>query len=494
MNLLDNINSEIKYSDYKIIVADTNLYTFNELAKIKQDFCFINLSSDFAVSFVLEYEKIDYLLVSNRINNLNNLIAKAQKKKIKIFILGKEIEYPLNSGKISEMLIKEINNNLHSVKKNYNVKEFFRDLLTFKLNNNGRHIDNTLNKKVRKNTAGKGAGKLFYKSVGNSVLNEVSKKIDENEAFKESNQTVKVLKNAPENKLLKQENHKENLNTEKITQNVYKDTSSFDSVNIKSAEHVFGSNSRFITNRKLKKIEYQIKTVKQKIIAVTKAKGGVGGTIISIFLGLLFKELKTLLIDLNFNEGGSDIGYYLDIPKTPNITVFTEGYDKDAFYSSILNIIDNLDVIQSPSTYIQSKEIDLKDIYSLTDIARKKYDLIIFDLPNYIDEFYLGIIDLADLLVMVSDCTTGSIGRLLNLNSKYVFDELEKILIINKYNKFNSLKISIESLKDYFNINKIATLKELDVLNSKSDFKSFNFNNFDDFKNLSSIATEILTK
>jgi len=245
---------------------------------------------------------------------------------------------------------------------------------------------------------------------------------------------------------------------------------------------------------KVIKTEYQIKTIKQKVIAVIKAKGGVGSTTISIFLSTLFKDLKTLIVDLNFNEGGSDMGYYLDIPKTPNLMVFAEGFDRKAFSASIFNILGNLDIIQSPPTFLQSKIIDLKDIYNLTDIARKKYDLIIFDLPNNINEFYLGVVDLADLLVMVSDCTNGSIGRLLNINNKYLCSELEKILIINKFNDSNPLKISVESLKDYFNIENIATIKDIDILISKSDFKSFDFNDYESFKELTYIAKEVLTK
>ena len=201
-----------------------------------------------------------------------------------------------------------------------------------------------------------------------------------------------------------------------------------------------------------------------------------------------------MIIDLNFNEGGSDIGYYFDIPKTPNLMVFTEGFDRKSFSGSIINIFGNLDVIQSPPTFMQSKTIDLKDIYNLADIARKKYDLIIFDLPNNINEFYLGVVDLADLLVMVSDCSSGSIGRLLNINSKYICNELGKILIINKYDNSHRLKISVESLKDYFNIENIATIRDMDILISKSDFKYFEFNNYENFQELKYIATEILTK
>ncbi|MCE5329304.1 hypothetical protein LLG07_03095, partial [bacterium] len=455
---------------------------------------FINLSSDFAVNFVLEYEKVDYLLISNRINNLNNIIIKAQKKKIKIFILGKDIEYPLNSVKVRDILLKEINKTLNSIKKSDSAKKFFKSLLIFKQRDYGKHVGGVSNKNNNKKIVKQNTKKIFNKLSDISNPKKDLKEINNVNSIKESIKTDEIPKYIPKNSVSDRKNYSNILDGAKKSQNIDKGNTSFNTADIKSVDYSLNKNSEFIIKRKFKNKEYQIKTIRQKVIAVTKAKGGVGGTIISIFLGLLFRELKTLLIDLNFSEGGSDICYYLDIPKAPNLAVFTEGYDKDAFCNSILNIVDNLDVIQSPSTYIQSKKIDLKDIYSLTDIARKKYDLIIFDLPNYINEFYLGIIDLTDLLVMVSDCTAGSIGRLLNINNKYVCNELERILIINKYNKFNSLKVGIDILKDYFNISSIATLKEVDVLNSKSDFKLFDFNNFDDFKNLSNMVTEILTR
>lgn len=485
-------NLEIIYSNYKIIIADTDLNTFNELTKIKEDFCFINLSSDFAVNFVMEYEKVDYLLISNRINNLNNLIIKAQKKKVKIFILGKDIEYPLNFVKVKDLLINEIKNNIAADKKTGSFKKLFKGFFSFRPKDAGKHINLISSKSKIEKSEKKGEKKPIKKSGLSPKF--VSAEIAQVNKEKESEENNPVLRQLTKDKNIEQNNFSDDILAENITGNDHKDKDVIEKVDGKTLNCQLSNYPKYSTGRKSAKTEYQIRTIKQKIIAVTKAKGGVGSTIISIFLGLLFKDLKTLIIDLNFSEGGSDLGYYLDIPKTPNLMVFTEGFDKNAFSGSVLNIIDNLDVIQSPPTYMQSKEIDLKDIYSLTDIARKKYDLIIFDLPNNINEFYLGVVDLADLLVMVTDCTNGSIGRLLNINSKYIYDELEKILIINKFNKNNSLKISIDSLKDYFKIENITTLKELDILNSKSDFKLFNFNNFDDFKNLSNIATEVLTK
>ena len=51
----------------KVIIADTDLKTFEELKVLSDRFNTIFLSSDFAVNFILEYEKIDIVLISNKI-------------------------------------------------------------------------------------------------------------------------------------------------------------------------------------------------------------------------------------------------------------------------------------------------------------------------------------------------------------------------------------------------------------------------------------------
>jgi len=485
------------YSNFKIILADTDLNTFNEMAKLNDDFCFINLSSDFAVNFVIEYEQIDYMLISNRIKDLDKLIIKANRKKIKIFIIGKDIDFPIDSSTVRDFLIKEIENDNSDEKS----QSFISTLKSFLVSN--------LNK-TRTPAVLKGIKTKKVKTTPKKVQakNQVLSPVNINSGDMENIKTEKIKNEDSFSQEIKNEEwfSEEISNTPGNNSN----TNIYQSETIKSEPYVFADDlsnpeimveklpdnnfEKYAFSNKTHKIEYQIRTIKQKVIAVIKAKGGVGSTVMSIFFATLFKDLKTLIIDLNFNEGGSDIGYYLDIPKTPNLMVFTEGFDRDAFFGSVLNVSGNLDIIQSPPTFMQSKTIDLKDIYSLTDIARKKYDLIIFDLPNNINEFYLGVADLADLLVMVSDCTNGSIGRLLNLNSKYIYKDLEKILVINKFSSINPLKISVESLKDYFNIENIATLKEMDFLTSKSDFRAFDFNNYEGFKNLTNIAKEVLTK
>ncbi|GAG86085.1 unnamed protein product, partial [marine sediment metagenome] len=106
--LMDNtydLNGKINdYIDsFNIIFADRDLETFERIQKLRDRFNFINLSSDFAVNFILEYEKIDLVIISRKISNLENIIRRANRKKINVYILGKDINLPLNEKEIENI-------------------------------------------------------------------------------------------------------------------------------------------------------------------------------------------------------------------------------------------------------------------------------------------------------------------------------------------------------------------------------------------------------
>ena len=416
-------------NSFNIILADKDLETFERIRKLNNKFNFINLSSDFAVNFILEYEKIDLIIISKKISSLSNIIEKANRKKISVYILGRDIKLPINEEEIENILLKEIKNKIFSREsRRFNIKKYISYFL-----NLGRAKELTLQSNSKPGGRVKGR------------LKEENNKYDyNNSCFHQKNSDTKFKKKI--------------IPVQK------------DDFEIKN-----------------------IKTIKQKIIILSKAKGGVGSTTISIFLGYVFDKLKTLLVDLNFSEGGGDISYYLDIPRAPNILNFIDGYNRKSLENSVIRIKKNLDILQAPPTYEMSKKVDLQDIYCLADIAKKKYHLIIFDLPNRFDDLVLGVIDLADLLIMVSDHTLGSIGRLIKMNNRFIYNDLEKILIINKYSKANSLNLFENRIEQFFNLKDFLFLDESEILRGKSEFSDFDFNNLKSFNCLTEKVFDLLT-
>jgi len=454
---LDNkINRYI--NSFNIILADKDLETFERIRKLNNKFNFINLSSDFAVNFILEYEKIDLIIISKKISNLQNIIEKANRKKISVYILGRDIKLPINEEEIENILLKEIKNKIFSREsRRFNIKKYISYFL-----NPGRAKELTLQSNSKPGVRIKDRLKEENNKYDYKCEKRLSSKVvDREDLFKGSK------KSSDDKEINNSCFHQKNSDVEfeKKIIPVQKDD-----LEIKN-----------------------IKTIKQKIIILSKAKGGVGSTTISIFLGYMFDRVKTLLVDLNFSEGGGDISYYLDIPRAPNILNFIDGYNRNSLENSVIRIKKNLDILQAPPTYEMSRKVDLQDIYCLADIAKKKYHLIIFDLPNRFDDLVLGVIDLADLLIMVSDHTLGSIGRLIKMNNRFIYNDLEKILIVNKYSKANRLNLFENRIEQFFNLKDFLFLDESEMLRGKSEFSDFDFNNLKSFNCLTEKVFDLLT-
>jgi len=479
-------NLENKYNNYKIVVADTDLSTFEELNKLKDKYSFINLGSDFAVNFIIEYEKIDIILINSSITSSLNLTEKILKKKIKLFILGKDIQYPIDNAKVDKFLEDKIKKMIKTEKSKFCIKKYFLSFLSSnsKLKEKKQEIKKNNEKVLNKNLI---EIKNGYEDNNYKISTKKETDFPKNEKIDFSCNC-----NGSHNFLKEGEEENKKLNEANVTPEILSDSNEIENeLNLYYRNNSLSNN--FFSTKKSNK-NYIIKTVKQKVVVLLKAKGGVGGTLIALYLGYLLKDLKIVVLDLNFSEGGSDFCYYLDIPKVPNLSYFTESYDKKALNNSYINVTGNFDIIQSPPSYELSKRIDLKDIYSLIDIAKKKYDLIIIDTPNKIDDFYLGITDLADLLVAVSDSTSSSLGRILNIIEKYIYLEIEKLLIINKFCRNNLSDINLSSIKTGFNITDIVFLQELKELSSKSKFEFKELDRIYDFKVLANKAINVLTK
>lgn len=457
VNIPNSDNKTSNYlSSFNVILADKDLETFKRVQKLESKYNIINLSSSFAVNFILEYEKIDVIFISRKISNIEDIIERANRKRINVYVIGKDVLLPIDEKEVENILVKEVRKKvLRENNRKFSLKKFFSYL--FKSQNIKRVIlesDNDLKEGIECNS--------------NKEHNNCDNKFKKRLCGKNENSRI----------LSEEFNRINNKNNSAVS-------------NIISPNGEFENDINLVQRNKDK--SEGIRTIKQKIIILSKAKGGVGSTTISIFLGYMFNKVKTLLVDLNFSEGGGDISYYLDIPKSPNILNFIEGYNRDSLENSVIKIRKNLDIVQAPPTYEMSKKIELQDIYCLADIAKKKYHLIIFDLPNRFDDLLLGVIDLADLLVMVSDYTLGSISRLINISNKFLYDDLEKILIVNKYHKVNGLNLLKNQIEQFFNLKDFIFLEEDEILRQKSEFTNFDFSNLRSFNCLTDKVFNLLT-
>ena len=457
-----------EYVTLKVIIADTDVETFNGLKELNEKFNTIFLSSEFAVNFILEYEKIDIAVISKKISNLNGIIERARKRDTKILMMGRDLSYPIELKELEGILEEK-----YIEKKETNQKSSF----------NFKNILGKLN--FRKNKFISRQPEDKEEKTNQNKFNSIKKKVCiDNETDKSNKIQYTKVKNKSKKKTILL-NSNENNNPTK-TPNKIDQRKSFEGK--AAASNDFSD----LKDNQNKSIQQNMKIIKQKVIVLTKAKGGVGSTTMSLFLSSVLKDFSTLLVDLNYSEGGGDISYYLGTPKSPNILNFLDGYNRESLENSIIKINKNLDILQSPPTFDQSKKIELQDLYCLTDIAKKKYHLIIFDLPNQLSDLWFGVIDLADLVILISDFTLGSIGRLLKINNRYLYKGLEKLLVFNRYQKQNGFDPLNSHINDFFELNDYIFIEEDEFLRKRVDYSNLDFNNMTKFHNFSDKVLELL--
>lgn len=156
---------------------------------------------------------------------------------------------------------------------------------------------------------------------------------------------------------------------------------------------------------------------RQRVIAVWRAKGGVGTTVTAINLARMISErVKTLFICLNFAEGGSDIVHYLDLPYYPISSAVIKG---GLHYTEIQN---NFFVL-NPVTKLDH-DITPEDIRELIINARQEFDVIVLDLPNSMDKAVLEAVKSSTTVVFVVQGLNQEIKRLNRLSGMVASKEV----------------------------------------------------------------------
>jgi len=143
---------------------------------------------------------------------------------------------------------------------------------------------------------------------------------------------------------------------------------------------------------------------RQKIISVMRAKGGVGCSVIALGLAyLLSKEIKVLLVDLNFATGGGDLSHYLNLQEHPHMGVL-----KNNLHPCVISIEPQFDVLQAPKTNMDKNKVD-----EIISLARQDYDAVVLDLPNQNDDtFVKKALQLSNTLIAITSGIEIELARL----------------------------------------------------------------------------------
>ncbi len=171
----------------------------------------------------------------------------------------------------------------------------------------------------------------------------------------------------------------------------------------------------------------QLSAAKNKIYTFTSVKGGAG--VSSLITQISQNKDKKLILDLGFNNGGSDLSYYFNLPQVPHMGTYIID-SPDNLNDHIINITENTAILQAPPTRSIYEKIDIKDILNV--IQYSDYNTIIIDLPIN-SSFTDFILPISKKIYIVTSASPMEINRIQNTFKEYI--NKVKCLIINPKDK-----------------------------------------------------------
>ncbi len=151
-----------------------------------------------------------------------------------------------------------------------------------------------------------------------------------------------------------------------------------------------------------------------RLIAFVPTKGGCGATfMVTNTAYLLAKDMEcdTLLIDLALQ--GADASYYLSSDDHRNslldLTRHTDRLDAHLLHSSLHSVIPHLHLLAAPNVSELTSQLTASQLEQVLQLARRRYGMVLLDMPDTLDAVTLKALDLADEVVLVMGNTVAHV-------------------------------------------------------------------------------------
>lgn len=185
------------------------------------------------------------------------------------------------------------------------------------------------------------------------------------------------------------------------------------------------------------------------IISIFSNKGGIGKTAIATNLAVEFARQtreKVVLVDLNLPLG--DVTTFINIKPSINIASAIE----NAAHTGVDAILNACKQYKDTSLYVLAEPVYMEESYSMTpthifklfEYLRESFSYIIVDIGTNIDKMNLKVLELSDLILLVSIVNLPLIRncqRCLDLFSNLGYAENKTKIIINRYLENDEIKI-----------------------------------------------------
>lgn len=182
-----------------------------------------------------------------------------------------------------------------------------------------------------------------------------------------------------------------------------------------------------------------------KVIAVSRAKGGMGASTMATHIALALGEKRhrkdpekqVALLDLDLQFG--DLGLMLDLePSSEMVEIMRDPQrlDSDLLRSSMVRHGSGLSVLPAPAELVPLEAFSTSAAVKLVELAREEFDYVVLDLPLAAPRWLEGVLRQADQLVLVTQLNVAAIRqtrRLLDVLKEEGLYDLPVSVVMNRY-------------------------------------------------------------
>lgn len=156
----------------------------------------------------------------------------------------------------------------------------------------------------------------------------------------------------------------------------------------------------------------QNKSERARLVVVFSGKGGVGTSVIATNLAtaLAGRDARVALVDLDLQFG--DVGMLLHVefhPTTIDTLAQRAALDDDALEEALATSVDGVRVLPAPRSPEASDLVTMSSLEALLSRLSRTYDFIVVDLPGQLEERIVGVMGIADTIIVVSSFSLAAV-------------------------------------------------------------------------------------
>ncbi len=185
-----------------------------------------------------------------------------------------------------------------------------------------------------------------------------------------------------------------------------------------------------------------------QVVAVFSPKGGVGRTTLATNMALAIRrqtEQRVALVDANLQFG--DVGVLLNLnPKNRSMLDAVEGGepDRDILESVMIDHSTGIRVLLAPPSPEGADLVTPAYLRKILDMLRENHDWVIVDLPSSLNDHTLGMLDVADQIMVVAALEITTIKNLrlfLEVADQLEYERSKIRLVINRSDAAQGIRI-----------------------------------------------------